>query len=359
MWDGGEPSGATTARLAATLAAIRAWETDVPVDLAAFKLHANAAAYAEGEHATILGPLPPRGAPSGLVARHGTIIGTWGDPGRPDAAFSVTKAALAALAGVALATGRLGSLDERVVERVAIKTFLGRHNEAISWRHLLTLTSEWRGSLWGLPDSIDWHRSMPPRADAPPKGTPRFIGTPGGYWEFNDVRANVLALALTHLFGEGLEAVLRREVMDPIGASKGWAWHGYRDAAVMLADGTRVPAVAGGAHWGGGLVMSGFDLARLALLHLRRGAWAGRPILPPDWLARVATPTRANPAFGLMWWLNRDRQIPALSRDAVWAAGVGNLLAADPARDLVIVLRWFDRTRRDEMLARIVEALAG
>ena len=71
----------------------------------------------------------------------------------------------------------------------------------------------------------------------------------------NDVRVNLLALALTRLFRESLGGVLRREVMDPIGASDTWEWHGYANSIVEI-DGRPVESVSGGAHWGGGLWMS-------------------------------------------------------------------------------------------------------
>jgi len=48
------------------------------------------------------------------------------------------------------------------------------------------------------------------------------------------VRVNVLALALTHVFGESLEAVLRRGIMDPIGASSAWQWTGYNGAEIDI-----------------------------------------------------------------------------------------------------------------------------
>jgi CubicO group peptidase (beta-lactamase class C family) len=290
------------------------------------------------------------------VIHRGQVAAQWGEPGRADIAFSVTKSALSTLAGLALAEGRIPALDGTVRESVDAAEFASAPNDAITWRHLLTLTSEWRGSLWGIPDSIDWNRAVPKRPDSPPKGTQRQTFPPGGFWEFNDVRVNVLALGLTHVFGESLEDVLRRRIMNPIGASPDWRWHGYIGSEITL-GGRRIPAVSGGAHWGGGLVISSFDLARLALLYARRGRWGDTVVLPTLWFDAIRAPTALNPNFGLMWWVNSGGTIPALSRSAIWGSGIANFLVVDPERDLVIVLRWYDVPRRDELLARIVGAL--
>jgi CubicO group peptidase (beta-lactamase class C family) len=283
------------------------------------------------------------------------IVGRWGDPERVDTAFSVTKTALATLTALALADGRI-ELEEPVGQRLDIAAFREPHNRPITWRHLLTLTSEWRGSLWGIPDSIDWNRSVPKRPDAPPKGTFRPIHPPGSHWEFNDVRVNLLALALTHVFEENLATVFARRVMDPIGASATWSWQGYRGADILLAEKT-TPVVAGGAHWGGGLIISAIDLARLGLLYARRGNWEGRAVLPEHFFDLIRIPSPQHPNFGLMWWVNTGRLIPSLSASAIWGSGIANFLVIDPLRELVIVMRWFDVGRRDEIIRRIVTAI--
>ncbi|MFI5521195.1 hypothetical protein [Streptomyces platensis] len=49
---------------------------------------------------------------------------------------------------------------------------------------------------------------------------------------------NLTALALTVLLRRPLPEVLRERIMEPLGASSGWSWHGYADSAVEL-DGGR------------------------------------------------------------------------------------------------------------------------
>lgn len=344
------------ARLKPVIDLVVDWKTHLPVDIAAFKLEENLVEYDEGEYGRLAGPLPPRGPNTGLVIHHGEIAGYWGTPWRADTAFSVTKGALSALTGLAFHKGLIKSLDDKINASIDATPFLEQPNSKVTWRHLLTMTSEWRGKLWGIPDSIDWNRAVPKRPDAPKKGTVRTTFEPGSYWEFNDVRVNVLAFALTLLFRENLEEVFRREIMNPLGASEDWRWHGYDSSDIEL-DGKTIRVVAGGGHWGGGLVISAFDLARLALLHNLQGEWDGRTILPRAWFEELAVPSPLNPSFGQMWWTNANGTILALSKHATWASGISNLVVADRAKDLVVVLRWYNVARRDTILNHITKAL--
>ena len=74
------------------------------------------------------------------------------------------------------------------------------------------------------------------------------------------MRVNRLSLALMLAFGRPLPEVLKERIMDPIGASKTWEWHGY-DNSWLDINGKRVQSVSGGAHWGGGLWISSLDHA--------------------------------------------------------------------------------------------------
>ena len=143
-----------------------------------------------------------------------------------------------------------------------------------------------------------------------------------------------------------MAGVLRDELMDPIGASRTWRWHGYRNSYVTI-DGRRMQSVSGGGHWGGGLWASTRDLARFGLLYLRRGRWDGRRILSEDWIDRSLTPCEHNPRYGYLWRLG----------DGTFHAqgGGGNRVFVDAARDLVIVTRWADDP--DVLIARLHSGL--
>jgi CubicO group peptidase (beta-lactamase class C family) len=284
----------------------------------------------------VLGPTKPRADTSGMVLRGGRVVAQWGDVERTDMVFSVSKSFLATLAGFALADARIGSLDEPVARRVEGPWFDAGPHARITWRHLLEQTSDWRGELHGIEDWAD----RPVGANLAEWRNPPRPG-PGVAHEYNDVRVNLLALALLQVLRQPLAQVLEQRVMAPIGATPMWRWHGYRNGWVGL-DGVRMQSVSGGGHFGGGIFMGTADLARFGLLVLRDGRWGERQVLPRGWVATMATPSAPKPDYGLLWWLNTGRkEIPAAPASAIWAAGFGgNWVYVDRDNDLMVVLRW-------------------
>ena len=307
-----------------------------------------------GPWTEIVGPVRERGGPAGLILKGGRIVAEWGDTARTDMTFSIAKSYLSVLAGIAFDDGLIKDVDEAVGATVASPIFSGAHNGQITWRHLLQQSSEWQGEIFGKSDQVDHNRQIGPGADNSRKGQRRELKTPGSFYEYNDVRVNRLSLSLLHLFREPLPAVLKRRIMDPIGASQGWRWEGYETSWVEI-DGQRMQSVPGGGHWGGGLFISARDHARFGQLIAQKGVWEGRELIPSAWLEQslVPSPTLAN--YGFLWWLNVNPNLPA---SAFSAQGAGNnLIWIDPEHELVAVLRWIDKAAIDGFLERLVAAV--
>jgi CubicO group peptidase (beta-lactamase class C family) len=320
----------------------------------------------EGQpHQAIVGPTRERGGVNGIVLKDGYIVAEWGDTRRPDMTFSVTKSYLSTVAGLAHDRGLVPDLDGRVVDFVPDATFTSAQNRDITWRHLLTQTSEWEGTLWGKPDAADRRR-----------GVDRTLNPPGTFWEYNDVRVNLLAYALLHVWRRPLPRVPKDEVMDPIGASTTRRWHGYETSWTVV-DGLRVQSVSGGGHWGGGFIISTRDHARFGLLLLRRGAWGDRRILSEAWVDHATSPSTVQPNYGFMWWLNgaecgmstavgctagAPRIFPAAPAGSFFALGAGstNVIFVDPEHDIVTVTRWIDGGEYvNGFLERVLAAVIG
>ena len=127
---------------------------------------------------------------------------------------------------------------------------------------------------------------------------------------------NRLGLSALRVHGTALPIVLRSRIMEPIGASDTWEWHGYSTSMVEV-DGEQVESVSGGGHWGGGMHICSRDHARFGLLHLAQGSWDGRKLLPSGWIEIATEPSATNHQYGAMWWLNTDgekgRMYPAVS----------------------------------------------
>jgi len=244
----------------------------------------------------------------------------------------------------------IAALDDRVAPYVQDGTFHGPRNGAITWHHLLTQTSEWTGTLFEKPDEADRR-----------EGIDREIHEPGTFWEYNDVRVNLLAYSLLHVWRRPLPVILRERVMEPIGASTTWRWHGYETSWTDL-DGFRVQSVSGGGHWGGGLFINTRDHARFGLLFLRRGLWGEKRIFPEAWVDRATMPSEVQSVYGYMWWLNTDRQqFPAAPETSYFALGAGstNVIWVVPEHGIVTVTRWVDGNEHVNEFMRLVMEAVG
>jgi CubicO group peptidase (beta-lactamase class C family) len=306
---------------------------------------------------TPIGPVKPRGEMSGIVIRNGHVIADWGDTERVDMTFSVTKSFLSTVVGLAWQKGLIRDVHDRVQPYVPLtELFEGPHNSKITWDHLLRQTSDWQGTLWGKPDWADRPEGKTSR-DWPN----RPLREPGSFYKYNDVRVNVLALAALHMLRRPLPQVLREEIMEPIGASSTWRWHGYDNAWIEL-DGQKMQSVTGGGHWGGGMFISARDMARFGYLFLRDGKWKDRQLVSPKWIAMARTPGTANNGYGYMnWMLNTDKgRYSNAPATAVTFEGNGsNIIYIDRDNDLVVVVRWIQGRAFNEFIGQVLQSVTA
>ncbi len=303
----------------------------------------------------LLGPTKHRGDTNGMIIKDGYIIAEWGDTRRADMTFSVTKSYLSTVAALALDRGFIRDVHDQVGSYVQDGKFDSAHNSKITWHHLLQQTSDWEGTLFGTPDWAD--RPVP--RDKPELWQRRELHEPGTHMKYNDVRVNLLAYSLLQVWRRPLPQVLKELIMDPIGASNTWRWHGYKNSWVNV-DGIQIQSVSGGGHFGGGLFISTRDQARFGLLFLREGKWSGKQLVSEKWIDMMKTPSSANPIYGYMWWLNTDKKpIPSAPESVYYALGFGgNCIAVDNEHDLVVVIRWAGSTKTlNGIMMRIMASL--
>ncbi len=302
----------------------------------------------------ILGPTKKRGGPAGMILKDGKIVAKWGDTQRVDMTFSVTKSFLATTAGLALDHKLISSVKDRASSYIWDGTFDGRHNSSIQWHHLLQQNSAWQGSLFG---GKDWADRPPSKGDVDDwqYTTPN---TPGSVMEYNDVRVNVLAYSLTHIWRQPLPKVLKKHIMDPIGASTTWRWFGYNDAWTVI-DGIKMKSVTGGGHSGAGIFISTQDMARFGLLYLNDGVWNGQRLLSSSWIAQATTASKPNPNYGYMWWLNNKgpRHWEGVDTSVYYAAGFGgNFIVIDKEHGMVVVTRWLEPSQIGSFMSQLQKA---
>ena len=314
---------------------------------------ANLKAYANEPGYKIIGPTKQRGGPAGLIIKNGYIVAQWGDINRVDMTFSVTKSYLSTIAGLAIDNGLIKTVTGNVNDYVWDESFEGAHNSKITWDHLLTQSSDWSGTLFGLNDWAD----RPPKEGGIDDWKNRKLNEPGTVFKYNDTRVNLLAYSLLQVWRKPLPVILKEKIMDPIGASTTWRWYGYENSYVNM-DGLMVQSVSGGGHHGGGLFINTLDQARFGLLFLRKGKWKDHQLITEKWIEAVRQPSSANKNYGYMWWLNTDNQWKAVSSNVYYAAGFGgNYIIIDDQHNLVVVTRWMDGNKVGEFLNLVVRSI--
>lgn len=322
-----------------------------------------------------IGPIKERGDQTGIIIRNGHVVAEWGEPWRVDMTHSVTKSFLSTVVGLAYDRGMIKDIDDQVYKYVPpillykpliviskadefgqksdlIEPFNTPHNRTITWRQMLQQNSDWEGTLWGKPD---W-------SDRPSKEYGEWLtkrNTPGTVYEYNDTRVNALALAALSVWRKPLPEVLRENIMDPIGASNMWRWYGYENSWIVL-DGKIVQSVTGGGHWGGGMYIHAYDMARFGYLTLHNGRWKDKQLISEEWNEWAQTPSAPQPTYGFMnWFLNTDKKyLPSAPEGAFVHIGNGtNMVYVDPENDIVAVLRWIENDQMDEFVKRMLNAL--
>ena len=308
---------------------------------------------------TIKGPTKKRGETNGLIIKDGYIIASWGDTKRVDMTFSVTKSYLSAVTGIAVDKKLIRSEKDYVSNYIWDKTFDGEKNSRISWENLLNQSSDWAGNLFGIndwEDRPDVNKSLDEWRLEPQK-------EPGTFYKYNDVRVNVLAHSLLQIYRESLPKVLKKTIMDPIGASDSWRWYGYENSWVNI-DGLMIQSVSGGGHSGGGIFINSEDHARFGLLYLNKGKWNGKRIISEDWIKKSITPSKTNPEYGYMWWINSElgkdyqttdwKNVPT---NIFYGSGFGgNEVIIIPDENMVIVGRWFGSQTESTFIKMVLDS---
>lgn len=320
-------------------------------------------------------PFKTRGDMTGIIIKNGYIVAEWGEPFLVDMTHSVTKSFITVTVGLAFDRKLIPDLKSPVYKEIApisvynplqryddaekfgkskfLELFETEHNKKITWDDLLRQTSSWEGTLWNKPD---W-------ADRPDRDASKWLNKersePGTVYEYNDTRVNLLALCALNIWRKPLPQILKENIMDEIGASQMWRWHGYENSYVLL-DGQIMQSVSGGGHWGGGMFINARDLARFGLLVEREGKWNNKQIISKEFLKMAETPTVPQPTYGFMnFFLNTDKKLyPSAPSGTIAFLGNGtNIVYIDRENELVIVARWIENDKIDVFLGKVYESL--
>ncbi len=229
---------------------------------------------------------------SAFIVIHNGEVQTERYFGGADAATLIVSKSLAkpitALAiGRAIKLGKIKSLDQPISDFIA--ELRGQPKGAILVRHLLDM----RSGLLAQGNSADpqnpWSRAyLHPYHDRIIIDDYPLTDAPGSIYEYNNATAELVALVIERATGRRYAEFIGSEVLKPIGAAGGQVWNNRP---------------GGLAHSGCCALLPAQTYARMAMLVINDGIWAGKRLLPVGYVAAMKTPTAQNPHYGLGLWI--------------------------------------------------------
>jgi CubicO group peptidase (beta-lactamase class C family)/leucyl aminopeptidase (aminopeptidase T) len=248
---------------------------------------------------------------------------------------SVSKSVVSALAGIALESGAIHSLDQPLLDFFPEHADLATsERRAITLRHALTMSAGLRWREWGVPytDESNDHVAMLRSADAARYVLDRPIAAePGLSWEYNS--------GLTHLVAEVVQRSTGRPLLDYA--------HEVLFEPLQIIDVEWVADPAGMPAAGSGLRMRPRDLAKFGSLYLHGGRWDDRQVIPEAWICestqrRIAVTDSiwefGETGYGYQWWHDHftTGRGPLESFTAVGNGGQNIFVL--PALDMVVTM---------------------
>ena len=268
---------------------------------------------------------------------------------------SLTKSVISALAGIAVGSGAIRSLDQPVVEWFPEFPELNTaERRRLTLGHVLAMTTglEWNEEVpYNDPrnDEIRMTRDSQPLRYALSR---RFAHDPGEEFTYNGGLTQVMGAVIERATKSSLEDFARTRLFEPLGITD-VEWMG--DLAGM-------PSAASG------LRLRPRDLAKFGSLYLHGGQWNGKQVIPADWVQlstrrhfrfRPRTGPDAGGEFGYsyFWWYSCIPNAGGLI-EARTAVGNGQQrVFVLPGLDMVVTIlagRYNDFTTGSSLGSRIL-----
>jgi CubicO group peptidase (beta-lactamase class C family) len=257
-----------------------------------------------------------------LVVRHGYLVyeAYWHGLDKTDGhdVRSVTKSVIGALVGIAIAEGKIKSVDQTVGELLTdqIPKDADPRIAQVTVKQLLTMTSGLAGddeSSGGDPriedamvKSPDWVRHILGR---------RLETEPGTRFAYSNASSHLLSAIVATVTGQSTLAYARTKLFEPLGIRTDGAFEpvlddSIDDATLEAYERASVawPVDPQGFHYGAAyLRLPSRDLAKFGYLYLNGGQWDSHQLIPADYVAAATSPRGRSPnlsaGYGWHWWV--------------------------------------------------------
>lgn len=237
--------------------------------------------------------------------------------------FSVTKAVVSALVGIAIAEGHIQSIDQPVSDFLPYYKDKGR--DKLTLNHLLQMTAGLSFSDYktlGKLLNLYYTKNQASLVE--------HIGQkydPGTKFAYSSIATQVLGMCLEKAVGITVPEYLEEKLWEPLGMEY--------DAKFAL-DNDK-----GTAKMFGGLSASAVDLAKLGRLYLNNGNWNGKQLIPEEWVlaSRQADTTNGRSRrYSYCWWLDTyPREIGYCENDFFAGGFRGQVVYVNPNDNTIIV----------------------
>ncbi len=272
------------------------------------------------------------GGGSGVIVRYGRVVKAWGAIDTRLAVQSTTKSIGGIALGLAMDDGAI-ALTDLAVDKMQGFGIPPDTNADTGWLNQITV------------QQLATHTAGFEKNG----GYSDLIDEPGTVWRYSDGGLNWLADVLTTVFARDLEELLVERVWNVLGVIEG-------DDVEWRTNASHDPTNAGGIaqrELASGMTINSQTMARVGLLFLRNGSWAGTPVVSKTFVDLVRTPTAeiadlpimedipgdfpgATTSYGMLWWTNATGALPNVPTDAYWAWGQGDsLIVVIPSLDIV------------------------
>jgi CubicO group peptidase (beta-lactamase class C family) len=270
-----------------------------------------------------------------LIMRNDTVLFEkyWGEHNETTVSntFSTAKSVVGLLIGIAVDEGYITHIDEPA--SLYVKEWNKEGLKEITIRDLLTMSP-----------GTDWHESggnpFSDNAEAyygkqlnEKVLQQKLIRKPGEVFEYVSGATQILTMIIENATGQTLSAYFESRIWSKIGTTSPAYWsldkeNGVEKGYCCLYATTR-------------------DFAKIGLLILQNGNWAGEQLISENYLQETFKPAtlktltgKENQRYGLHWWV-----VPTSEDTIKYARGIqGQYIAVMPSKNIVVVRTGHNRT---------------
>ena len=247
---------------------------------------------------------------------------------------SVSKSVVSACIGIAIAQGKIRSVDQRVFDFFSEYKHLDTGmNSTLTIRHMLTMTTgqKWNENI-SYADTTNSERRMIRSKDPVEYALSQpFEKTPGTAWNYNGGTTQVLAAIIEKVTGKHIDAFAREFLFHPLDIAR-FEWTRFPNSVM--------PAAASG------LRLRPRDMLKFGMLYINKGKYNNNHVLTADWVkesTRTHIPNKSQPGsiengYGYQFW-TETVQLPAGNIPFALAIGNGfQRIFIDDKNKMIVVI---------------------